>query len=133
MAQPPHAHASCADPQLAAATQLLLRVGELQQLGCHESAADLLLTLRRPPAPLWPAVGETAYMLARTLLLCNPRTFQTLLLTVRRPPASLQSARLPHSALLLQLACLSTALYPRQLFLMQRCHDGAALRAARLG
>ena len=66
MAQPPHAHAARADPELAAATQLLLRVGELQQRGCHESAADLLLTLRRPSASLRPAVGEAAYMLART-------------------------------------------------------------------
>ena len=70
MAQLPYAHTACADPELAAATQLLLRVGELQQLGCHESAADLLLTLRRPPASLRPAVGEAAYMLARTLVLC---------------------------------------------------------------
>ena len=92
MAQLQRVHTACADPELAAATQLLLRVGELQRLGCHESAADLLLTLRPPPASLRPAVGEAAYMLARALLLLNPRTLPTLLQRPRRPLASLLSA-----------------------------------------
>ena len=72
MAQLAHARDPSVEPELNAATQLLLRVAQLEQVGRHESAADLLLTLRRPPASLQAAVGEAAYMLARALLLLYP-------------------------------------------------------------